>query len=97
MIEFTSLFYLSIIFRNFETMIHFLKGNIGTGIFSMPSAFKNSGLWVGTGLLPIFAIICTHCKFTCFKSFCRSYRHGSFYLYRHADVGRKCRTKKFVE
>jgi amino acid permease len=47
----------------------------------MPSAFKNSGLWVGTGLLPIFAIICTHCKFTCFKSFCRSYRHRSFYLY----------------
>lgn len=48
-------------------MIHFLKGNIGTGIFSMPSAFKNSGLWVGTGLLPIFAIICTHCKFTKLK------------------------------
>jgi Transmembrane amino acid transporter protein len=48
-------------------MIHFLKGNIGTGIFSMPSAFKNSGLWVGTGLLPIFAIICTHCKFSCLK------------------------------
>ena len=43
-------------------MAHLLKGNIGTGIFAMPSAFLNSGIWVGSVLLPVMAIICTHCK-----------------------------------
>ncbi|XP_046645067.1 proton-coupled amino acid transporter 4-like [Daphnia pulicaria] len=46
---------------NFETMAHLLKGNIGTGIFSLPSAFKNSGLWVGFGMFPFIAIVCVHC------------------------------------
>ncbi|XP_046645055.1 proton-coupled amino acid transporter-like protein CG1139 isoform X2 [Daphnia pulicaria] len=46
---------------NFETMLHLLKGNIGTGLFAMPSAFRNSGLWTGTVLTIITAFICTHC------------------------------------
>ena len=32
-------------------MAHLLKGNIGTGIFAMPSAFQNSGIWVGYALI----------------------------------------------
>ena len=42
-------------------MIHLLKGNIGTGIFAIPVAFKNAGLLVGSVGLPIMAIICVHC------------------------------------
>ena len=43
-------------------MVHLLKGNIGTGIFAIPDAFKNAGLVVGAVGIPIMAIICVHCK-----------------------------------
>ncbi|KAL7644449.1 UNVERIFIED_CONTAM: hypothetical protein RMT77_005281 [Armadillidium vulgare] len=46
---------------NMETLIHLIKGNIGTGILAMPDALKNSGLYTGIGLLPIVAVICIHC------------------------------------
>lgn len=44
-----------------ETLIHLIKGNIGTGILAMPDGLKNSGLYTGIGLLPIVAVICIHC------------------------------------
>ena len=47
--------------RNCETLIHLIKGNIGTGILAMPDALKNSGLYTGTFLLPVVATICIHC------------------------------------
>lgn len=85
---------------NFETMIHFLKGNIGTGIFSMPSAFKNSGLWVGTALLPIFAIICTHCMQMLVKSAAvMKKREGDFSVSYSGVAESVCRTgqKKYAK
>jgi len=46
---------------NTDTIIHMLKGNIGTGILAMPDAIKNSGLLVGNLGLVIMACICVHC------------------------------------
>lgn len=48
-------------FRNFDTMIHLLKGNIGTGILAMPDAFRNAGWLVGIFGTMFMAIMCTHC------------------------------------
>ncbi|KAK4017028.1 hypothetical protein OUZ56_031984 [Daphnia magna] len=78
---------------NFETMAHLLKGNIGTGIFAMPSAFRNSGLWVGSVLLPVMAIICTHCMQMLVKSAAiMKKREGDFSI-SYADVAETaCRT-----
>ncbi|XP_018022023.1 proton-coupled amino acid transporter 2-like [Hyalella azteca] len=44
-----------------QTLIHLIKGNLGTGILAMPDALKNSGLLTGCCLLPIIALICVHC------------------------------------
>lgn len=46
---------------NLDTLIHLLKGNIGTGILAMPDAFKNSGLYVGLFGTLLLGAICTHC------------------------------------
>lgn len=46
---------------NCDTIIHLLKGNIGTGILAMPDAIKNSGLLVGTIGLVILSILCVSC------------------------------------
>ncbi|KAG0716570.1 Proton-coupled amino acid transporter 4 [Chionoecetes opilio] len=46
---------------NCETLIHLIKGNIGTGILAMPDGVKNSGLYTGTVMLPFISLICIHC------------------------------------
>jgi len=45
---------------NTDTIIHMLKGNLGTGILAMPDAIKNSGLLVGNLGLIVMASICIH-------------------------------------
>lgn len=52
---------------NCETLIHVLKGNVGTGLLAMPEAFKNAGLWVGFAGIPLMGIICIHCMHTLLK------------------------------
>lgn len=46
---------------NLDTLIHLLKGNVGTGILAMPDAFKNAGLYVGLISTLILGVVCTHC------------------------------------
>ncbi|XP_063222734.1 proton-coupled amino acid transporter-like protein pathetic isoform X2 [Bacillus rossius redtenbacheri] len=59
---------------NLDTMIHLLKGNIGTGILAMPDAFRNAGLVVGTLGTLLMGVVCTHCMHVlvkCAHELCR--------------------------
>lgn len=47
--------------RDNDTLIHLLKGSLGTGILAMPNAFFNSGYAVGFVGTIVIGIICTYC------------------------------------
>ncbi|GLH07336.1 Proton-coupled amino acid transporter-like protein pathetic [Gryllus bimaculatus] len=44
-----------------DTLIHLLKGSLGSGILAMPLAFLNSGLLFGVISTFIIGFICTYC------------------------------------
>lgn len=46
---------------NADTLIHLLKGSLGTGILAMPKAFSRSGYVVGFASTIVIGIICTYC------------------------------------
>lgn len=48
-------------FRSFETLLHLLKGSLGTGILAMPRAFYHAGYGVGTVATIIIGLFCTYC------------------------------------
>ncbi|KAK6640610.1 hypothetical protein RUM44_012306 [Polyplax serrata] len=65
---------------NLDTLIHLLKGNIGTGILAMPDAFRNSGLLVGFFCTLFMGAICTHCMHMlvkCSHRLCKKRQVGS--------------------
>ncbi|XP_030758144.1 proton-coupled amino acid transporter 2 [Sitophilus oryzae] len=45
-----------------ETLMHLLKGNIGSGIFAMGDGMRNAGIIVGPIVVLILGLICTHCQ-----------------------------------
>ncbi|XP_028038468.1 proton-coupled amino acid transporter-like protein CG1139 [Bombyx mandarina] len=46
---------------NTETLLHLLKGSLGTGILAMPRAFSHAGYVVGGIGTVIIGVLCTYC------------------------------------
>lgn len=46
-----------------DTLTHLLKASLGTGILSMPFAFKSAGLVGGIFAMIVTAVVCTHCSY----------------------------------
>lgn len=44
-----------------QSLMHMIKGNLGTGILAMPISFKHCGLVTGAIGLPILCLIATFC------------------------------------
>lgn len=51
-----------------QSLMHMVKGNLGTGILAMPASFAHTGLVNGCIGLPVLCIIATYCVHILIKS-----------------------------
>ncbi|KAI5734855.1 hypothetical protein M8J77_011261 [Diaphorina citri] len=70
-----------------ETLTHLLKASLGTGILSMPYAFRNAGLTGGIFLTVLVAVICTHCSYILVQCGHVLYRRTKVTSMSFADIG----------
>lgn len=63
-----------------QALVNLIKVMMGTGMLSLPLAFKYAGLWLGLILLVIICAVCTYC--------CRQLIYASSYLCRKKGIDR---------
>lgn len=64
-------------FRDTATLVHILKGSLGTGILAMPQAFSYAGYASGLISIVVIGYICTYCLHVLIRSqyiLCKKHR-----------------------
>ncbi|XP_019868871.1 proton-coupled amino acid transporter-like protein pathetic isoform X2 [Aethina tumida] len=75
-----------------DTLTHLLKAALGTGILSMPAAFKASGLVLGIFQTLLVSLICTHCAYILVASAHELYKKSGKHSMSFAEVAEEsCR------
>lgn len=70
------------IYSNTETLVHLLKGSLGTGILAMPKAFHQAGYLSGFINTILIGILCTYGLHILVSSiFLNSYQNKSITIY----------------
>lgn len=58
-----------------ETLMHILKGNVGSGVFAMGDAVKNGGLLLAPALTLLMGLVCVHSQHILVGVICGWYIH----------------------
>jgi proton-coupled amino acid transporter len=73
----------------FQSIVHILKGNLGTGILAMPVAFKHLGYANSIILLPLICIISAYCVHILVRSSRRASKRLNDYEITYSVLARR--------